>query len=137
VFGHKPTWGIVPPRGHAVQGRVATTGISAIGPLGQSADDLAIALDAMAGADEIDGAGWHLHPELRLDRVEAALQPGRRSIRTRTIRFGPSRPSARMVTPGSARIARSSLSSSASRAASRRAARSSAALGTGVIERSR
>src|SRR5262245_41559994 len=60
VFGHKPTWGIVPPRGHAVQGRVATTDISVIGPLGRSADDLAIALDVMAGADEIDGAGWQL-----------------------------------------------------------------------------
>ena len=60
VFGHKPTWGIVSPRGHAVGGRVAVTDISVIGPLARSADDLAIALGAMAGADEIDGVGWQL-----------------------------------------------------------------------------
>jgi amidase len=60
VFGHKPTWGIVSPRGHAVQGRVATTDISVCGPMARGADDLAIALDVMAGADEIDGVGWHL-----------------------------------------------------------------------------
>jgi len=33
VFGHKPTWGIVPPRGHAVLGRVATTDLSVVGPI--------------------------------------------------------------------------------------------------------
>src|SRR5262245_27901028 len=60
VFGHKPTWGIVSPLGHTVQGRVAMSDISVVGPLGRSADDLAIALDAMAGPDEIDGAGWAL-----------------------------------------------------------------------------
>jgi amidase len=60
VFGHKPTWGIVPPRGHGA-GRVATTDISVCGPMGRGADDLALALDVMAGADEIDGAGWQLH----------------------------------------------------------------------------
>ena len=59
VFGHKPTWGIVPPRGHAL-GRVAMTDISVVGPLARGADDLGLALDAMAGADEIDGAGWRL-----------------------------------------------------------------------------
>src|SRR5207249_3019978 len=60
VFGHKPTWGIVPPRGQALPGRVAPADISVIGPMGRSADDLALGLAAMAGADEIDGAGWEL-----------------------------------------------------------------------------
>jgi amidase len=60
VFGHKPTWGIVSPLGHTLQGRVAMTDISVCGPLARGADDLAIALDVMAGADEIDGAGWHI-----------------------------------------------------------------------------
>src|SRR3990170_5952439 len=49
VFGHKPTYGIVPPRGQSLPGRVATTDISVIGPLGRSADDLALGLAAMAG----------------------------------------------------------------------------------------
>jgi len=60
VFGHKPTYGIVPPRGQALPGRVAQGDISVIGPMGRSADDLALGLAAMAGADEIDGAGWQL-----------------------------------------------------------------------------
>lgn len=60
VYGHKPTYGIVPPRGQALPGRVAQGDISVIGPLGRSADDLALGLSAMAGADEIDGAGWRL-----------------------------------------------------------------------------
>jgi amidase len=59
VFGHKPTWGIVPPRGHGL-GRVAMTDIAVVGPLARGADDLRLALDVMAGADEIDGAGWRL-----------------------------------------------------------------------------
>src|SRR6266508_3448463 len=60
VFGHKPTYGICPPRGHALPGRVAASDISVIGPLARSADDLALALAAMAGPDDIDGAGYRL-----------------------------------------------------------------------------
>ncbi len=60
VFGHKPTFGIVPPRGQALPGRVAQGDISVIGPMARSAEDLAIGLSVMAGADEIDGAGWRL-----------------------------------------------------------------------------
>jgi amidase len=60
VFGHKPTYGICPPRGHALPGRVAAGDISVIGPLARSAADLDIALAAMAGPDDIDGAGLHL-----------------------------------------------------------------------------
>jgi amidase len=60
VFGHKPTWGIVPPRGQAMPGKIAQTDISVIGPLGRSAEDLALGLSVMAGPDEIDGQGWQL-----------------------------------------------------------------------------
>ena len=59
VFGHKPSWGICSPKGHTL-GTVAPGDISAIGPLARSAADLALALDVMAGPDEIDGAGWAL-----------------------------------------------------------------------------
>jgi amidase len=69
VYGHKPTYGIVPPRGQALPGRVAPGDISVIGPLGRSADDLALGLSVMAGADEIDGAGWRL--ELPASRRKA------------------------------------------------------------------
>lgn len=60
VYGHKPSWGICSPRGHALPGVVAQSDISAIGPLARSADDLAIALSVMAGPDDVDGAGWTL-----------------------------------------------------------------------------
>jgi amidase len=69
VYGHKPTFGIVPPRGQALPGRVAQGDISVIGPMGRSADDLAIGLSVMAGADEIDGEGWRL--ELPAPRKKA------------------------------------------------------------------
>jgi amidase len=60
VYGHKPTWGIVPPRGQSLPDKVAETDIAVVGPMGRSADDLALGLGAMAGADEIDGRGWQL-----------------------------------------------------------------------------
>jgi len=60
IYGHKPTYGIAPPRGQALPGRVAPADIDVIGPLARSAEDLAIALGVMAGPDAIDGAGWRL-----------------------------------------------------------------------------
>src|SRR5499427_5490524 len=60
VYGHKPTFGVVPPRGQAMPGRVAQGDISVIGPMARSTDDLEIALGVMAGPDEIDAAGYKL-----------------------------------------------------------------------------
>lgn len=66
VFGHKPTYGVVSPKGQALPGIVSASDISVVGPLARSADDLAAALGVMAGPDEIDGAGW----QLRLPKPE-------------------------------------------------------------------
>lgn len=60
VYGHKPTYGIVCPRGQALPGVVAASDISVIGPMARSAEDLALALEVMAGPDDIDGNGWQL-----------------------------------------------------------------------------
>src|SRR5882672_438522 len=61
VYGHKPTWGIVPRTGQALPWqKAAPVDIDVVGPLARSADDLAIALSAMAGPDEIEAAGWQL-----------------------------------------------------------------------------
>jgi amidase len=60
VYGHKPTWHIVSPRGQALPGMIAESDIAVIGPLGRSADDLALGLEVMAGLDEIDSMGWQL-----------------------------------------------------------------------------
>jgi amidase len=60
VFGHKPTYGIAPPRGQALYGNVATSDISVIGPLARSAEDLTLALDIVAGPDPVEAAVWRL-----------------------------------------------------------------------------
>jgi len=60
VFGHKPTYGAIPTRGQSMPGAYAASDISVIGPLTRSADDLEVALDAMAGPDRLDDAGWFL-----------------------------------------------------------------------------
>jgi amidase len=60
VYGHKPTWGIVPRHGQALPGQVAPVDIDVVGPLARSADDLALALSVMAGPDPIEAAGWQL-----------------------------------------------------------------------------
>lgn len=60
VYGHKPTWGIVPDQGHALPGMVASPDIAVVGPLARSAEDLALALDVVSGADPFRAAGWKL-----------------------------------------------------------------------------
>jgi amidase len=60
VFGHKPSWGICPPRGQALDGNLAETDIAVIGPLARSAGDLAAALGIIAGPDAIEAVGWRL-----------------------------------------------------------------------------
>jgi amidase len=68
LFGHKPTWGLVPLYGHAPMPNVAsTTDISCVGPLARSADDLLIALEAVAGPDT---AETELAIELPAPRVK-------------------------------------------------------------------
>jgi amidase len=79
VYGHKPTWGICPPRGQAMPGIVAQTDISVIGPMARSAEDLDLGLSIMAGPDDIDGQGWRLdlpaprHNRLRDFKVAVML----------------------------------------------------------------
>lgn len=60
VFGLKPTYGLIPPRGQALPGIVAPADISVVGPLTRSARDLEIALFVMAGPDLLDDAAWRL-----------------------------------------------------------------------------
>ena len=65
VFGHKPTWGLLPPRGHSVADTLAPSDISVIGPLARSADDLATAVRLLAGPDVLEADGLQLDlPEL-------------------------------------------------------------------------
>jgi amidase len=62
VYGHKPTHGIIPSRGH-IPGPPGTVGeydLGVMGPLGRSADDLALLLDALTGPDAADARAWRL-----------------------------------------------------------------------------
>ncbi len=60
VFGHKPTWGLIPPRGHALPGYLVQPDLSVVGPLARGAADLEAGVLAMAGPDELDGVGLKL-----------------------------------------------------------------------------
>ncbi|MGH0034610.1 MAG: amidase [Myxococcota bacterium] len=68
VYGHKPTWGVVPGEGHAIPGMVAPPDLAVVGPLARSARDLALAMDIVAGPDSFNARGWTLslpRPEKR------------------------------------------------------------------------
>jgi len=66
VYGHKPTWGIVPQSGHELIANVPDSDLSVCGPLARSAADLAMALDVMAGPVAREAVGWRLElPQLR------------------------------------------------------------------------
>ena len=60
VYGHKPTWGLISTRGHAPPGIVTPTDISVVGPMARHAEDLALALRALAGPDLLQRTAWRL-----------------------------------------------------------------------------
>jgi amidase len=60
VYGHKPTWGVVPMQGHALPGMVASPDIAVVGPMARSAEDLAVAMDIVTGADAFNDRAWTL-----------------------------------------------------------------------------
>ncbi|MGI9287791.1 MAG: amidase [Pseudomonadales bacterium] len=61
VYGHKPTWCVVPPQGHALPGSLASPDIAVCGPMARSAKDLALAMDIIAGPEPLSSAGWQLN----------------------------------------------------------------------------
>lgn len=62
VFGHKPTYGIVPKRGHipGPPGALSESDLSVVGPLGLSADDLNLMMDIVAAPNPANGVAWTL-----------------------------------------------------------------------------
>jgi amidase len=60
VYGHKPSWGLIPSRGHALAGVVTPTDISVVGPMARHAEDLDLALRVLAGPDVLQQPAWRL-----------------------------------------------------------------------------
>ncbi|MGB8338078.1 MAG: amidase [Burkholderiales bacterium] len=85
IYGHKPTWGIVPSRGHipGPPGTLAEADLAVMGPLARSAEDLALALNITAGPLEDKAIAWKLqlpqprHRELQQFKVAAWLYDDR------------------------------------------------------------
>ena len=61
VFGHKPTWGLLPARGHSLPGILRELDLAVIGPLARSAADLELSVQVTAGPDELQRAGQRRH----------------------------------------------------------------------------
>lgn len=62
VYGHKPSFGIVPQRGHLPPGEntLSNTDLSVVGPLATCVSDLEGALDIMVGAAPEDASTWRI-----------------------------------------------------------------------------
>jgi amidase len=70
VYGHKPTWGLISTRGHAPPGIMTPTDISVVGPVARHAEDLDLALRALAGPDQLQRAAWRVElPSPRRRRI--------------------------------------------------------------------
>jgi len=57
VYGHKPTYGVVPYRGHLMPGSVSISDITVAGPLARSAKDLTAMMSLLAGTEGIEAHG--------------------------------------------------------------------------------
>ncbi len=79
IYGHKPTWGIVPSQGQAPPGVVSVPDLAVVGPMGRSAEDLQLAMSIVSGADHLNAPGWRLElppPRMkRLGDLRVALLP--------------------------------------------------------------
>src|SRR3954451_24940788 len=70
IYAHKPTWGLIPTRGHSPTGALTPTDISVVGPMARDAADLDLALRVLAGPDLAEAATWRAAlPEARYRRV--------------------------------------------------------------------
>jgi amidase len=78
VFGHKPTYGVVPYRGHLMPGSVSYSDITVAGPMARSARDLIGMMDILAGPEPIERRGFTSSLE---DRKEKSFADFRVSVK--------------------------------------------------------
>ncbi|QUD89246.1 amidase family protein [Phenylobacterium montanum] len=72
VFGHKPSWGLVPTAGHSPPGMVggAEVPFGVVGPMARSAADLELALNVLAGPAGIEAKALRVElPPARAARL--------------------------------------------------------------------
>jgi amidase len=81
VYGLKPSWGVVPPRGHipGPPGSLSQTDVGVGGPLARSVADLRTALEIVSGPVPEDAAGW------RLELDKGPVRAGVRGLRVATV----------------------------------------------------
>ncbi len=63
VFAHKPSYGLLPMRGHTPPHAPAlpsTVDLAVVGPMARSAADLSLAIDVLAGPDDNDAVAYSL-----------------------------------------------------------------------------
>src|SRR5437016_7243940 len=58
IYAHKPSWGLIPTRGHSPTGALTPTDISVVGPMARHAEDLELAMRVLAGPDGPQQAAW-------------------------------------------------------------------------------
>ena len=61
VYGHKPTYGIIPMEGHELVAGIPEADLAVCGPLARSAEDLAVALTIMACPADREAIGIQLN----------------------------------------------------------------------------
>ncbi|MBV9286442.1 MAG: amidase, partial [Hyphomicrobiales bacterium] len=75
VFAHKPTYALLPMRGHTAPGLPPLPywrDLSVVGPMARSAADLSLAFDLLAGPDEHEATAYSLTlPPPRANRLDA------------------------------------------------------------------
>ena len=73
VFGHKPSYDLVPQRGHTPPGLDGVgPALNVVGPLARSVDDLILALDVVAGPADQEATGYRVDlPAPRHGRLAA------------------------------------------------------------------
>jgi amidase len=60
IYKHKPSWGLIPTRGHSPSGTFTPTDISVVGPMARHSDDLDLAMRVLAGPDVLHQASWRM-----------------------------------------------------------------------------
>ncbi|MFP4158522.1 MAG: amidase [Desulfobacterales bacterium] len=78
IYGHKPSFGIVPQKGHIppppgifTGEHTVSTDIMVVGPLARSIDDILLAMDLLVSPEPAERRAWRIHlPEARGDTLK-------------------------------------------------------------------